>query len=82
MTIPSHDLLMAAVNVLQLIELRDGYQASRQASDLLDQLFARQLIELNAAAGRRTRNEMQHCLRMLIRRDARAAGVLLPCLDA
>jgi hypothetical protein len=82
MTIPSHELLMAAANTVQLIELRDGYQAARQASKLLDQLFARQLAELNAAASRRTRNEMQHCLRMLIRRDARAAGVLLPCLGA
>ncbi len=80
MATPSHALLMAAVNVLNLIELRDGYQACRDASDLVDALFSRQLPELNAAAERRTRNEMQHCLRMLIRRDARIAGVMLPCL--
>ena len=79
---PSHPLLMAAVNTLQLIELRDGYDACRQASSLLDELFTRQLLELNAAADRRTRSEMQHCLRMLLRRDARLAGVLLPCLEA
>ena len=82
MPIPSHPLLMAAVNTLQLIELRDGSDACRQASGLLDELFTRQLPELNAAADRRTRNEMQHCLRMLLRRDARLAGVLLPCLEA
>jgi hypothetical protein len=80
MTIPSHDLLMAAVDVLQLIEIRDGCQACRKASDLLDSLFDRQLAELNAAATRRTRNELKHCLRMLLRRDARLAGVDLPCL--
>lgn len=79
-TIPSHALLMAAVNTLQLIELRDGSKAAREASALLDALFSRQLAELNATAERRTRNEMQHCLRMLLRRDARLAGVLLPCL--
>jgi hypothetical protein len=73
---------MAAVNTLQLIEIRDGYSACRQASSLLDELFTRQLLELNAAAERRTRNEMQHCLRMLLRRDARLVGVLLPCLEA
>ena len=79
---PSHPLLMAAVNTLQLIELRDGYDACRQASSLLDELFTRQLLELNAAADRRTRSEMQHCLRMLLRRDARLAGVRFPCLEA
>ena len=82
MPIPSHPLLMAAVNTLQLIESRDGYDAGRQASGLLDDLFASRLPELNAAADRRTRSEMQHCLRMLLRRDARLAGVLLPCLEA
>lgn len=82
MTIPSHDLLMAAVDVLQLIETRDGYQACCKASDLLDSLLDRQLAELNAAAARRTRNELKHCLRMLLRRDARLAGVDLPCLAA
>ena len=82
MAIPSHALLMAATNTLQLIELRDGPQACRIASDLLDKLFARHLVNLNAAAERRTRNEMQHCLRMLLRLNARRSGVLLPCLDA
>ena len=82
MTIPSHNLLMAAVDTLQLIEIRDGYQACRQASELMDTLMARQLSELNAAATRRTRNELKHCLRMLLRRDARLAGVDLPCLSA
>ena len=82
MTIPSHELLMAAVDTLQLIEIRDGSQACRKASALLDSMFDRQLAELNAAATRRTRNEMKHCLRMLLRRDARAAGVDLPCLSA
>jgi len=73
---------MAAVNTLQLIELRDGYQAAKQASNLLDDLLARCLPELNAAAVRLTRVELQHCLRMLLRRDARLAGVNLPCLVA
>jgi hypothetical protein len=82
MAIPSHNLLMAAVDVLRLIEIRDGSQACRKASDLLDSLFDRQLAELNAAATRRTRNELKHCLRMLLRRDARLAGVDLPCLAA
>ena len=82
MAIPSHNLLMAAVNTLQLIELRDGCQSCRQASELLDQLFSRHLLDLNAAAERRTRNEMQHCLRMLLRLNARRSGVLLPCLEA
>ena len=82
MTIPSHSLLMAAVDTLQLIEIRDGYQACRQASELMDALMSRQLSELNAAAKRRTRNELKHCLRMLLRRDARLAGIDLPCLSA
>ena len=82
MPIPSHNLLMAAADTLRLIEIREGYQACREASDLLDALFDRQLAELNAAATRRTRNELKHCLRMLLRRDARAAGVDLPCLSA
>ena len=73
---------MAAANTLQLIEIRDGYKTARQAHDLLDKLIARNLLDLNAAAERRTRNEMQHCLRMLLRRDARNAGVTLPCLEA
>jgi hypothetical protein len=79
--IPSHNLLMAAVDTLQLIENRDGYHACRQASDLMDALFSRQLSELNDAADRMTRNELKHSLRMLIRRDARMAGVDLPCLS-
>ena len=82
MTIPSHNLLMAAVDTLRLIEIREGYHACRKASDLLDALFDRKLAELNAAATRRTRNEMKHCLWMLLRRDARLAGVDLPCLSA
>jgi hypothetical protein len=82
MAIPSHALVMAAANTLQLIEIRDGYKTARQAHDLLDTLIASNLLELNATAERRTRNEMQHCLRMLLRRDARNAGVLLPCLEA
>ena len=73
---------MAAANTLQLIEIRDGYKAARQAHDLLDKLLARHLLDLNAAAERRTRNEMQHCLRMLLRLNARRSGVLLPCLEA
>lgn len=73
---------MAAVNVLNLIELRDGHEACRQASDLMDALFSRQLGGLNDTADRLTRNEMQHCLRMLIRRDARMAGLSFPCLAA
>ena len=82
MAIPSYALIMAAANTLQLIEIRDGYQAARRAHDLLDKLFARHLLDLNAAAERRTRNEMQHCLRMLLRLNARRSGVLLPCLEA
>ena len=82
MTIPSHNLLMAVVDTLQLIEIRDGYQNCRQAAELMDTLMARQLSELNAAATRRTRNELKHCLQMLLRRDARLAGVDLPCLSA
>ena len=82
MPIPSHNLLMAAADTLRLIEIREGYQACREASDLLDALLDRQLAELNAAATRRTRNELKHCLRMLLRRDARLAGVDLPCLSA
>ena len=82
MTIPSHNLLMAVVDTLKLIEIRDGYQACRQASELMDTLMARQLSELNAAATRRTRNELKHCLQLLLRRDARLAGVDLPCLSA
>ena len=31
MTIPSHNLLMAAVDTLRLIEIREGYQACREA---------------------------------------------------
>jgi hypothetical protein len=82
MSMPSHNLLMAAVNTLQLIEVRDGYQASRAASDLMDDLIDRELQALNDCSDRRSRNDMQHILRMLLRRDARLAGVDLPCLSA
>ena len=74
MNTPSHALLMAAVEVLNQVEIQDGYQAARQASDLMDALFDRELQQLNAAAERRTRNELKHCLRMLLRRDARLAA--------
>lgn len=82
MAIPSHNLLMATVETLNLIEIRDGHQACLQASELMDSLINRQLAALNAAASRRTRNELKHCLRMLLRREARTAGVDLPCLSA
>ncbi len=81
MTIPSHALMMATSCVLQEIELRDGYAAANQASDLLDALSNAQLQELNATAERLSRNEFEHCLRMLLRRDARLAGVSLPSLQ-
>ena len=71
MTIPSHKLLMAAVDVIQAVQIQEGYQAAKQTSDQIDRLFARELQRLNEAAERRTRNEMKHCLRMLLRRDAR-----------
>jgi hypothetical protein len=73
MTIPSHALLMASVEVLSAIEIQEGYQAAKQASRLMENLIERELQQLNAAAERRTRNEMKHCLRMLLRRDARLA---------
>ena len=82
MAIPSHSLLMAAVDTLQLIEVRDGYDTARKASDLMDALLTRNLAELNAMAERRTRNEAKHCLCLLLRRDARLAGIDLPCLRA
>lgn len=75
MTLPSHKLLMASAEAITLIEVRGGYKAARQASDLLEKLFKTQLAELNETADRRTRNEMKHCLLMLIRRDARLDNI-------
>jgi len=73
MTIPSHRLLMAAVDLLGAIEHQEGYSACRQSSDLLDQMFARpnELEQLNSCADRSTRNVMKGHLRLLLRRDAR-----------
>jgi hypothetical protein len=73
MAIPSHRLLMAAVELLNAIEQREGYAASKQASDLLDRMFGRlnELEQLNACAERSSRNQMKGHLRLLLRRDAR-----------
>jgi hypothetical protein len=73
MTIPSHRLLMAAVDLLGAIEHQEGRAACRQASDLLDQMFARpnELVQLNSCAERSTRNVMKGHLQLLLRRDAR-----------
>lgn len=80
--IPSHALLMAAVDTLRLVEHRDGYQAYKQAATLLDGLFSKELPSLNDAAARLTRNEMKYCLRMMLRRDARIADISFPCLNS
>lgn len=73
MAIPSHRLLMASVELLNAIELQEGYKACRQASDLLDLMFARpnELEQLNSCAERSSRNVMKGHLRLLLRRDAR-----------
>jgi hypothetical protein len=67
---------MAAVDLLGAIELRYGYKPCRQASDLIDFMFDRsnELRQLNETADRLSRNELKHCLAMLIRRDARLAN--------
>ena len=77
--IPSHSLLMAAVDFLGAIELHHGYKACKQASHLLDAMFSRpsELVQLNATAGRLSRNEMKHSLAMMVRRDARLSNQLL-----
>jgi hypothetical protein len=74
---------MAAVNALGIIETRDGARVCRQASELLDKMLRHQnqLNQLNASAARLSQNEMKHCLLMLLRRDARLLGVLIPCLN-
>ena len=76
MTIPSHKLLMAAVDLLGAIELYHGYKPCRQASELIDSMFSRpnELNQLNQSADRLSRNELKHCLTMLIRRDARLSN--------
>jgi hypothetical protein len=69
---------MAAVDLLGAVELRHGYKPCRQASDLIDSMFDRpsELKQLNEAADRLSRNEVKHCLAMLIRRDARLVNQL------
>ena len=76
MAIPSHKLLMAAVDLLGAIELHHGYKPCRQASELIDSMFSRsnELNQLNQSADRLSRNEMKYCLAMLIRRDARLSN--------
>jgi hypothetical protein len=76
MTIPSHRLLMAAVDFLGAIELRHGYQPCKQASELIDAMFTRpsELVRLNQSADRLSRNEMKHSLAMMVRRDARLSN--------
>jgi len=83
MNIPSHRLLMAAVDALGLIETRDGATVCRQASELLNKMLGHQneLNQLNVSAARLSKNEMKHCLLMLLRRDARLLGILIPCLN-
>lgn len=78
MPLPSHRLLMASVDLLGVIELHHGYQACKQASDLLDAMFDRptELQQLNHCADRSSRNEIKHHLAMLVRRDARLANQL------
>ena len=75
MATPSHRLLMAAVDFLGAVELHHGYRPCRQASELLDSMFNRpnELAQLNASADRLSRNELKHCLAMMVRRDARLA---------
>lgn len=75
MTTPSHRLLMATVELLNAIELQEGYKACRQASDLLDAMFDRpnELTQLNSCAERSSRNQMKGHLQLLLRRDARLA---------
>ena len=75
MAFPSHGLLMAAVDFLGAIELHHGYKPCRQASELIDAMFNRpnELKRLNESADRLSRNELKHCLAMMVRRDARLA---------
>jgi hypothetical protein len=74
---------MAAVNALGIIETRDGATVCRQASELLNEILRHQneLNQLNASAALLSENEMKHCLLMLLRRDARIVGILIPCLN-
>ena len=76
MAIPSHKLLMATVDLLGAIELHHGYKPCRQASELIDSMFSRpnELDQLNQSADRLSRNEMKHCLAMMVRRDARLSN--------
>jgi len=77
--LPSHRLLMAAVDFLGAVELHHGYKACKQASALVDAMFDRpnELVQLNATAERLSRNEMKHSLAMMVRRDARLSNHLL-----
>jgi hypothetical protein len=67
---------MAAVDFLGAIELHHGYRPCRQASELIDSMFNRpnELAQLNESADRLSRNELKHCLAMMIRRDARLSN--------
>jgi uncharacterized protein with von Willebrand factor type A (vWA) domain len=66
---------MAAVDFLGAIELHHGYKPCRQASELIDAIFNRpnELQRLNESADRLSRNELKHCLAMMVRCDARLA---------
>jgi hypothetical protein len=66
---------MASVDLLGAIELHHGYRLCRQASELIDAMFNRpnELNQLNESADRLSRNELKHCLAMMVRRDARLA---------
>jgi len=81
MATPSHAVLSAAVDVFLEIEIRDGRQAARQACDVFDAFSASTVRGLNRAAGDLSRNELKHCMRMILRRDARLAGITFPCLQ-
>ena len=76
MAFPSHRLLMASVDLFGAIELHHGYKLCRQASELIDSMFncPNELNQLNASADRLSRNELKHCLAMMVRRDARLAN--------
>jgi hypothetical protein len=81
MATPSHAVLSAAVDVFLEIEIRDGRRVARQAGEVFDAFSASTVDGMNAAAKRLSRNEFKHCLRMILRRDARLAGVTFPCLQ-
>jgi hypothetical protein len=82
MATPSHAVLSAAVDVFLEIEIRDGRRVARQAGNIFDAFSAGTVGGMNAAAMRISRNELKHCIRMTLRRDARLAGVTFPCLQS